>query len=383
MVSLEAFSDLLQVLYSAPLQQELWQRFLTTVCEYTGSNLGVFISADTRMGLSVLASGGQQGESATVLDYNQQFAQKDPFRPAIVRRCRNQNPVGVYSEDELVPSQAFLQSEIYQGLLGPANLRYAAITILACTVRKLDAISLWRTPEEGPVNADSRRLLELLIPHVQTALEVRRVLGVTEQRLAGAEAMANASPTATFVLTRQGGIQHWNSAAEILVRSGDGLALADGCLAACDSEGGAALAKLFHNAALPSSSFSESQPSHFLSLSRPSRKRPLQLIVTPLPETHRHRSKADLLLLVTDPERPSNFPDDALRALYDLTPAETEVANGLLMGYSAEEIACLRQVSASTIRQQVKSMLNKTGTSRQSDMIRLLMTLPQVPAATE
>lgn len=49
------------------------------------------------------------------------------------------------------------------------------------------------------------------------------------------------------------------------------------------------------------------------------------------------------------------------------------------MGYSTEEISCLRRVSVSTVRQQVKSMLNKTGTSRQSDMVRLFMALPQAP----
>jgi len=35
-------------------------------------------------------------------------------------------------------------------------------------------------------DADSRRLLDLLIPHVQTALEVRRVLGAGEERPARA-----------------------------------------------------------------------------------------------------------------------------------------------------------------------------------------------------
>ena len=117
-------------------------------------------------------------------------------------------------------------------------------------------------------------------------------------------------------------------------------------------------------------------------MQRASGKRPFQLIATPLPETHRQRSKADLLLLVTDPEKPSNFPDDMLHALYDLTPTETEVANGLLMGYSPQEIACLRRVSTGTVRQQVKSMLSKTGTNRQCDMVRLFMTLPQVPVQT-
>ena len=215
---------------------------------------------------------------------------------------------------------------------------------------------------------------------MQTALEVRRVLGVTEQRLASAEAMANASQTATFALTRRGGVEHWNSAAETLVRGGDGLALVNGYLSTTNFEAHAAFEKLLDDAALGAVRALESQPSHFLSLSRSTGRRPLQLIATPLPETHRQRSRADLLLLVTDPEKPSNFPDDALRALYDLTPAETEVANGLLMGYSPEEIGCLRRVSTGTVRQQLKSMLSKTGTSRQSEMVRLFMTLPQVPA---
>jgi hypothetical protein len=41
-----------------------------------------------------------------------------------------------------------------------------------------------------------------------------------------------------------------------------------------------------------------------------------------------------------------------------------EVANGLMMGYSADEIACLRRVYLSTVRQQIKasiSHLNRSG----------------------
>jgi DNA-binding CsgD family transcriptional regulator len=382
MVSIEAFSELLTVLYSAPLQHEQWERFLTRVCEYTESNVGVFIAADTSSGLAVLAAGGQRDTIARVSAYNQQYAQTDPFRPAVIRRCRMQNPVAVYAEDELIPSEKFLQTEIYRGLLGPANLRYAAITILACTVRGLDAISLWRTPEEGPMGTDSRRLLELLIPHVQIALKMHRALGAAEQRQASAEAMANASPTAMFVLTKDGLVQHWNTAAESLVRDNDVLTLTNGHLTARCEEDRDALIKLFRDAVSPSYSMSKTTPSHVLSLQRGSGKRPLQLLAAPLPETHRQRSHADLLVLVSDPEKPASFPDDLLHALFGLTPAEVEVANGLLMGYSPEEIGCLRRVSVSTVRQQVKSMLDKTGTNRQSDMVRLFMTLPQVPVQT-
>jgi DNA-binding CsgD family transcriptional regulator len=198
-----------------------------------------------------------------------------------------------------------------------------------------------------------------------------------EWRLASAEAMANASPTATFVVTRQGEIRHQNTAAETLLRIDDGLSVKNGVLTATDRRLNQALMKLLVEVEWPSFSAPDCQAGHFLAIPRPSGKRPLQFLATPLPQTHRHRANADLLLLVTDPESRSIFPDDSLHALYDFTPAEIEVANGLLMGYTPEEIASLRRVSTGTVRQQIKRMFLKTGTTRQVDMIRLFTTLPR------
>ncbi len=375
MVSLEAFSELLQVLYSAPLQQEQWQRFLALVSEHTRSRNSYFLSADTSRGLAALAQGGKLNDPTVVCEYNKNFSRNDPFRTAVIRQAR----IGVFTEEELLPGDGLLRTEIYRDFLVHWAFRHVTIAVFSLSVRRLDVISIWRTPDEGPMESDSKRLLELLIPHVQTALEIRRVFGVTQQNLASAEAMANASPTATFVLTRSGRVLHWNAAAEGLILAGDGLALDNSRLTACEPKSTGALRKLFLDVASPSFSLSGSHPSRFISLRRASGNRPLQLTATPLPEGQKQRSGGDLLLLVTDPEKPSNFPDDALRALYDFTPTETEVANGLLMGYSPQEIACLRRVSVGTVRQQVKSMLGKTGTSRQSEMVRLIMTLPQPP----
>jgi hypothetical protein len=47
-------------------------------------------------------------------------------------------------------------------------------------------------------------------------------------------------------------------------------------------------------------------------------------------------------------------------------------------GYSLEEIAALRKVKIGTVRDQVKSILTKTGTSKQAEMIKLLLTLPRL-----
>jgi DNA-binding CsgD family transcriptional regulator/PAS domain-containing protein len=382
MVSIEAFSELLQVLYSAPLQHESWQRFLTLVSSYTASRNAYFVSADTTSRLALREEGGPPQASSDLATYNKEYAPTDPVLAALIRYARTNSPIGVFTDEELLPGGGLLGTAFYQHLLVRMNLRHGTAVVLALNLRRTDAISVWRTPEEGPIDADSRRLLELLIPHVQIVLETRRVLGLTQQRMASAEAIANASSTATFVLTSKGEAQRWNTAADALLQERDGLTLKNGYLTASDAQAAGDLAKLFQDVALPASSPLGQQPTHCLALPRTSEKRPLQVIATPLPEAQRGHSHAELLLLVTDPEKPSNFPDDLLRALYNFTPTEIEVATGLMMGYSPQEIACLRRVSTGTVRQQVKCMLSKTGASRQSDMVRLFMTLPQVPTQT-
>ncbi len=70
--------------------------------------------------------------------------------------------------------------------------------------------------------------------------------------------------------------------------------------------------------------------------------------------------------------------DDVLREHYGLTSAETEVANGLLTGFALKEIAALRKVTVGTVRDQIKSILAKTGTGKQAELVTLLMKLPKL-----
>jgi len=70
-------------------------------------------------------------------------------------------------------------------------------------------------------------------------------------------------------------------------------------------------------------------------------------------------------------------PDPALVAeAFELTPAEARVAAQLARGLSAVEIAAARGVSTQTIRAQIQAVFEKTGTKRQSDLIRLLVEMP-------
>lgn len=373
MVSLEAFSQLLEVLYSAPLCDEEWQRFLNLLCHHTQSKFSIFLRADSRLGLSVRAQGSISiSESLDVFAYNERYAATDPFRaPAL----RDSTPRIVQDED-LLPHQGLTQTDLYRDLLEPQGSRYGTLIILTLQLRRLECISIWRSLAQGPMDDDSNRLLHLLFPHIQKALEIRQILGVTQQLLAGAEAMADASSTATLLLTRHGRVLHRNAAARSLLQRSSALYLHNDSLLPSQPRFKEPLRKLFHEAAIPPPPHWHANPARALSLPRADGLQPLQLLASPLSPAQRHGTDADLLLLITDPEAPVNLPDDILRSLYNLTPAQTEVANGLLTGYTLQEIASLRQVSVGTVRHQLKSILHKTGTTRQSDLVRLLMALP-------
>jgi DNA-binding CsgD family transcriptional regulator len=231
------------------------------------------------------------------------------------------------------------------------------------------------------MDEDGNQLLNLLLPHILKAAEISRVLDVAQQARAGAEAMADASPTATFLIDRQGHLVHSNAAADAIVADGTALTLQNGVLTPTSHSSRAALRKiLLALAGPPDLRHSTGGQNHAVLLPRTDHRPPLQLIATHVPKSQSLSTGAEILVLVTDPQKAVQFPDDILRQLYGLTPAEIEVANGILTGYSPTEIADLRRVSKETARNQIKAIMSKTSTTRQSDLVRLLMTLPQ-PAA--
>jgi DNA-binding NarL/FixJ family response regulator len=82
------------------------------------------------------------------------------------------------------------------------------------------------------------------------------------------------------------------------------------------------------------------------------------------------RSAAMLILTpVTAPEAP---PVELVQSLFDLTPAEARVARGLASGKTVDDIASQGGVATSTVRTQVLGVLEKTGCSRQAEVVALL-----------
>ena len=82
------------------------------------------------------------------------------------------------------------------------------------------------------------------------------------------------------------------------------------------------------------------------------------------------------IVLLYDPGRPHKDPPEILRELYRLSDAEARVCWRLASGEALEEIAAAEGSSRETVRSQLKRIFAKTGTNRQSELVRLILIGP-------
>ncbi len=168
-----------------------------------------------------------------------------------------------------------------------------------------------------------------------------------------------------------------NPTAEATIEQHPGLKLQNGDLFLLDPDDERALRKTILDTAQidPDDSWKQSVA---IGITHPDVESPLPILVTPM---HAHLITSDLdyegakvAVFLSDPNLKQPISTDSLASVYGLSPSEAQVSISLTNGHSIEEIASLSSHSVHTIRSQLKSVFRKTGVSRQSELIKLLLT---------
>lgn len=87
-------------------------------------------------------------------------------------------------------------------------------------------------------------------------------------------------------------------------------------------------------------------------------------------------SNASAIIVLTPVPNGTAMSAELIQGLFDLTPAEARVARGIAEGSKVQELANRFGSSAATIRVQLRAVFEKTGVSRQADLVRLLSATP-------
>lgn len=99
---------------------------------------------------------------------------------------------------------------------------------------------------------------------------------------------------------------------------------------------------------------------------------PLVALVLPFQDEHVLPGRGRALVLLRSNKGTSEILLNSLRRLFRLSPAEAAIAIALGSGIDLSELAQQRHVKLNTLRSQVASIMAKTGTRRQAQLVALV-----------
>src|SRR5215472_5840266 len=183
----------------------------------------------------------------------------------------------------------------------------------------------------------------------------------------GVEELADLLPQGVIVCDARARVLFANRVAQALLEDGDGLALGNGGELRGRMPGEtAALRRLVAAAA----GALEVEAGGALRVSRESGET-LPLLVCPL-------RAGGAVVFVGDQASPIRRAQLAIRRWYGLTAAEARLATALAEGATLEQAALALEITRNTARTHLKHIFEKTGTNRQSALVRLLLAGPAI-----
>lgn len=370
MTTLEEFSALVGDIYDAALDPSLWEQALKRVCSAAGANAAGLMVLDRRRGCrQSLTSADLDPEQ--IRKYNDHYERFDPF-PLVLKRT----PVGAILTGRAVTTERQRRGEFFSDWAHPNEIGDGVFVNLLDSIDGVCALAVghpWRS--EPFATPQVLQLVRLLAPHLQRAMQAQLRFGQLGLVRDGALDLVEHWRHGCVLVSFAGQILYANQAANDIAAARDGLSLGTRGLRAAHASDDAALQRLIRQACIADGH--EPRSSSRIAISRGSGCKPYTVQAIPLRLSHARflNGPAAALVLVVDPERAAHLPPEDLQKLYDLTPAEAEVAIRVLRGHGLQYVADELRVTLSTVRVHLQRVFEKTGTHRQAELVRLLIEL--------
>ncbi len=367
--STDALLDLIGNIYDAAIEPAQWPATCERLARIVdGAQTAIALHDTVTHQVSLKASWNVDPALEEVMKAN--FA-VNPLVPAIWYMDVDEP----FSAMGFLGEQEFRESSFYRNTVAPFRIGDSALAILAKSVRQFGSISIQRLNDQPPFSAADLNTLRLLAPHVRRAVMIADLLDartLERNMLTAALDLMNAG----VVLTDESGriafanqvTLKWLDAGLALRRRGDQLSAFD--LASADD-----LNRAIGHAA--SGTTIDIPRTGIVVPIKGKSGRDLAAWVLPLDGGLRRELAADfaarVAVFIRELGDTSPFPAELFVRRYAITPAESRVMMLLVQGMTVAEIAGNLGISLPTAKTHLAHLFDKTGTSRQADLIRLAM----------
>jgi DNA-binding CsgD family transcriptional regulator len=368
----EALLNLVGSIYEASIFPDRWVQVLDQLKLLTRGNQAALMLRDfahQQYGIAVQSNIPPEAQRL----YDEYYAQRDEW---FLRGKVILQPGWVGTGQMLCPENELIKTEFYNDLLKRYEMFHQCGMIVAMQDERMFAVSLLRPKRWGAFGSRQVGLLRLLSPHFRRAHLLHYKMTELRLRSAGAKWALDSWATGVLFVDASGRVILVNRSAAALLEKQNGLRLTRDGLRAADATESQRLEKYIRGA-VKAGAGQGIESGGVMQVTRPASASPLTVLVTPFRADGMFSPLRPLAaIFVTDPNQAVRPRQEVLRNFYGLTPAEIRLSCLLAEGKGLREVADRIGVTHETARSQLKSIFGKTNTGRQSELVRLLTSLP-------
>lgn len=374
-IDLDTFNTLVSSIYDAAMDAAYWPKFMEHLTLSLNARSGLLRVQDLQSKqIGTYITLGLDPEYQQL--YREHYVHIDPMMPAISRI-----KTGTSLQTVTGMPESFRKTKFYNDYASPQGMTHTIGVSLAKNDSRIAVMGIHRPNQAGHYEPHELGLLDLLIPHLQRALQINsHLMQLTDKADAACNTLDHLS-TGIILVDALGIPIFLNNQAEKIVSGNYALTSTWKGLEAGTRADTQALHKLITQAS------QTPQTGGSLSISGHSPPERLNILMIPVnKETDIDfgvdTSRATAALFIGITTKQLNFSLDVLNQFFGLTNAEARLAGALANGYSLEEIADDFNLSKNTVRSQLKSCFRKTGVCQQTQLVKLILCDPSAQINT-
>jgi DNA-binding CsgD family transcriptional regulator/PAS domain-containing protein len=368
----DGFGQVVEAIYAAAVDQDRWPDAMELIAQEVGGR-GTLLGIDTGGAPRFLSVTGY--DQAAIDTFATDYADK-----SYVWSLLPSSSAGDLIHDRRVLSPDRRRRDPFANEWATRHDTADCVVLPLVKHPDISAVAVVaRSLRRGAFDAPELTSLKRLAPHLQRAIAVNSRLRHSAQQADLAINILDKLRDGIVLVTADGVVTYCNKAAETLFRDRSaGLSIVQSRVV-CHRTGDAGLLRR-SIAAAAGLDGNGPRTGGAVSIERDGHLWPLTVYCLPITQRQRCglEQQPAVLLLLTDTARSIELSPSTLGQLFHLTSAEARLALHLARGQTLAGAAETMGVARSTVASQLHTIFQKTCTSRQSELVRLLHTLPQL-----
>jgi len=361
----QRLSDLISAVYDAAIESSRWESAIERVAGFVGGSGGGLFCKDVGVQHATIPySVGFQKQLPVALFQQIYPAAEGHFLGDL------EQPIAT---TDLIPSGELADSELYRQWAEPQGLVDFLSAVVERSTISAAIFGVFRHRRNGVVDDHARRQMRLIAPHIRRAVLIARMFEFKAAEVATFVDTLDGLSAGMYLVDGNGRLIHANAAGHAILGAGDILSSSSGRLVAREAQIDRALREVFAaagqgDAALGTRGIAvpltgrdgERYIAHALSLTSGARRRAGVV------------NTAAAALFVRKASLAVPSASQAIGSAFKLTPTELRVLMAIVEVGGVPEVATAFGIADTTVRTHVTRLFEKTGTSRQADLVKLV-----------